>query len=169
MVGLGQQQFDCACRQQWPQGFATLAAPLLQRFGARAVGLLPAEERGASGRCDGTDQIARVGKEAHGVRHGRRIELDVTIMQRGLGQLLGQLRSFGVALRQLVRAPEKIGEADLGVGGEDVGLQLNAQSGQKIRNHGTGRNHEPGPGQYRCREKYDVLGCAGFAAAGFAA
>ena len=90
-------------------------------------------------------------------------------MNRGLGEFFGQLRGFDIVLRQLVGAVEDVGQSELGVGGQHVGLQMNPQRLHLGRCNGARGNLEARPGQQRHGDHHRIEAVVGFGAARFGA
>ncbi len=88
-------------------------------------------------------------------------------MDRGLGQFFRQLRRVDVVLRQLVGAVEDVGETELGVGGEHMGLQMNPHRFHLCRRNAARRNLEARPGQQRHGDHDDIESAVAFRASCF--
>ena len=148
-VGVGQHHLEGAAGQQRGDAGATLGAPLLQGQITAAVLFLPAEDGGALGHHHRAQQVAVVGQELG--RFGQVVGLDVEVRvrRRGLAQVGGEIRRGAVALGQLIRAEQEVGEGQLDASGEHVGLEMHPQVGHHRGSDRRGRNAVAGPGHHR--------------------
>ena len=114
-----------------------------------AVFFLPPEHRRTTRRGDGAKQVAGIGQEIHGFGQLRRVDFQVAAMDRGFGQLFRQLPRVDVVLRQLVGTVQDVAEAQLCVGCEHMGLQMNPYGINLRGRNAARRNLEARPGQQR--------------------
>jgi hypothetical protein len=131
--------------------------PLFEGLFACAVFFLPAEDLGALGHDHRAEQVAVVGQELGRLRQVVGLDVQVGVALGGFAQVRREVRGGAIALGQLVGAEQEVGQRELDVLGEHVGLEMDAQVGHDRGSDRRGRDAVARPRHDRRGDEQHVV------------